>query len=277
MNHFKFKQLELLSGSPYCYSINTIKEVIIPKLEAISRADKDVDMSLPIKSLLLDEITSLEKCVSILSEYSKKERKIKNRLVDEICEDFIFDNEKSIFIYDDRLKESEGVPLVDRLYFLYNVPTFVFVEDYKDRNVKRCLAKSHSSFPLNLMYSKHKDKFESFFGYATHATFTVKKDSLNSFVEMVREETLKANVIPKETTLIAKKYLEGDVKGSAELQIKYHDLISALFCEVNPIPVKAAMHALGFGENYLRMPLTPMDEGKEKIMLDIMRKEGIIR
>ena len=85
-----------------------------------------------------------------------------------------------------------------------------------------------------------------------------------------------SNVLPKETSLMAKKYLEGDAKGSAELQIKYHDLISALFSEVNPIPVKAAMSAMGYGENVLRMPLTSMDEQKEQKMLEIMRQEGII-
>lgn len=85
-----------------------------------------------------------------------------------------------------------------------------------------------------------------------------------------------SNVIPKETVEITDKYFAGDVKGSAELQIHYHELISALFSEVNPIPVKAAMSAMGFGENYLRMPLTPMDEAKEAKMLEIMRKEGII-
>lgn len=86
-----------------------------------------------------------------------------------------------------------------------------------------------------------------------------------------------SNVIPKETSLMAKKYLEGNVKESADLQIKYHDLISALFSEVNPIPVKAAMSHMGFGENVLRMPLTSMDEQKEAKLVEIMRKEGIIQ
>ncbi len=85
-----------------------------------------------------------------------------------------------------------------------------------------------------------------------------------------------SNILPKETSLIASKWFEGDVKGSAELQIKYHDLITALFSEVNPIPVKAATAHMGFGENVLRMPLTSMDENKEKVLLDLMRKEGII-
>ena len=86
-----------------------------------------------------------------------------------------------------------------------------------------------------------------------------------------------SNILPKETSLIASKWFEGDVKGSAELQIKYHDLITALFSEVNPIPVKAATAHMGFGENVLRMPLTSMDENKEKVLLDLMRKEGIIQ
>ncbi len=86
-----------------------------------------------------------------------------------------------------------------------------------------------------------------------------------------------SNILPKETSLIASKWFAGDVKGSAELQIKYHDLITALFSEVNPIPVKAATAHMGFGENVLRMPLTSMDENKEKVLLDLMRKEGIIQ
>ncbi|MBQ5321588.1 MAG: 4-hydroxy-tetrahydrodipicolinate synthase [Oscillospiraceae bacterium] len=85
-----------------------------------------------------------------------------------------------------------------------------------------------------------------------------------------------SNLLPKETSDIANLFFKGDVKGSAELQIKYHALIDALFSEVNPIPVKAAMAAMGYCENYLRMPLTPMDEKKEAHMLSLMREEGII-
>lgn len=85
-----------------------------------------------------------------------------------------------------------------------------------------------------------------------------------------------SNLIPKETVEMANKFFSGDVKGSAEMQIHYHDLISTLFSEVNPIPVKAAMAAMGYCENYLRMPLTTMDEKKEAHMLKLMREEGII-
>ena len=53
-------------------------------------------------------------------------------------------------------------------------------------------------------------------------------------------------------------------------------LIKALFSEVNPIPVKAAMAEMGFCQNYLRLPLTPMDEAKKAVMLDLMRQHGIL-
>ena len=85
-----------------------------------------------------------------------------------------------------------------------------------------------------------------------------------------------SNVVPKETVRICDSFFEGNVKESAALQLKYIDFIDALFCEVNPIPVKAAMAKLGFGENYLRLPLTPMEEAHENAMLGIMKELGII-
>ena len=85
-----------------------------------------------------------------------------------------------------------------------------------------------------------------------------------------------SNLIPKETGDICKKFFAGDVAGSAALQFKYMSLINALFCEVNPIPVKAAMAAMGYCDNYLRLPLTPMEEPHREKLLAIMRSHGII-
>lgn len=84
-----------------------------------------------------------------------------------------------------------------------------------------------------------------------------------------------SNVLPKETGEICKKFFEGDVKGSAKIQLDLLPLINSLFSEVNPIPVKAAMAAMGFCENYLRLPLTPMDEGKREVLLAHMRRAGL--
>ena len=84
-----------------------------------------------------------------------------------------------------------------------------------------------------------------------------------------------SNVLPKETVAISDAMLSGNYEKAAELQCHYHALIDALFCEVNPIPVKAAMAAMGFCDNYLRLPLTEMEDANREKLLALMRKEGL--
>ena len=84
-----------------------------------------------------------------------------------------------------------------------------------------------------------------------------------------------SNVMPKKTVEICDNYFKGNVKESAKLQLELLPLINALFSEVNPIPVKSAMAAMGFCDNYLRLPLTPMEKAHEEVMFDLMRKQGI--
>ena len=84
-----------------------------------------------------------------------------------------------------------------------------------------------------------------------------------------------SNLMPKATSEMCKKFASGDVKGAREMQLELLDLTNALFCEVNPIPVKAAMAAMGFCENSLRLPLTTMEKANEEKLLDLMRKEGL--
>ena len=85
-----------------------------------------------------------------------------------------------------------------------------------------------------------------------------------------------SNVAPKQTMEICDKFFAGDVKGAAELQCKYLPLINALFSEVNPIPVKAAMSAMGWCENYLRLPLTPMEPAHWDKLRALMQEQGLI-
>jgi len=81
-----------------------------------------------------------------------------------------------------------------------------------------------------------------------------------------------SNVAPRETHDMVMKYLEGDVEGSRKLQLKAIPLVDQLFCEVNPIPVKAAMNLMGMEVGPLRMPLTEMEsvhrENLKKAMID---------
>ena len=85
-----------------------------------------------------------------------------------------------------------------------------------------------------------------------------------------------SNVAPKQTMEICEKFIAGDVKGAAELQCKYLPIINALFSEVNPIPVKAAMSAMGWCENYLRLPLTPMEPAHWDKLRALMQEQGLI-
>ena len=85
-----------------------------------------------------------------------------------------------------------------------------------------------------------------------------------------------SNLLPRETCEITRRYFAGDVAGAAELQMHYVPLIQALFCEVNPIPAKAAMAAMGYCEDVLRLPLTPMESANRERLLACMRREGLI-
>lgn len=84
-----------------------------------------------------------------------------------------------------------------------------------------------------------------------------------------------SNVLPKESVAMCQKFFQGDVKAAAKMQLDYLPLINALFSEVNPIPVKAAMAKMGFCEDYLRMPLTPMEDAHREVLFAEMRKAGV--
>ncbi len=84
-----------------------------------------------------------------------------------------------------------------------------------------------------------------------------------------------SNIFPRETDDICKKYFAGDTEGAKDLQLRFLPLVHDLFCEVNPIPAKAAVSALGFGENILRLPLTPMEENNKERLFAEMKKQGL--
>ena len=84
-----------------------------------------------------------------------------------------------------------------------------------------------------------------------------------------------SNIAPKETHDIVELFLNGNVKESAALQLKAIPLIKALFCEVNPIPVKAALNLMGKEVGPLRMPLTEMEAKNQAVLAEEMRKFGI--
>ena len=84
-----------------------------------------------------------------------------------------------------------------------------------------------------------------------------------------------SNVAPREAVAMAEACLQGDYAAASQMQCDLLPLIDLLFCEVNPIPAKAGVSALGYCENYLRLPLTPMEEQNKEKLLKEMRKLGM--
>ena len=85
-----------------------------------------------------------------------------------------------------------------------------------------------------------------------------------------------SNVAPRKTRDIVAKFLDGDLKGSLEIQLELIPLINALFSEVNPIPVKKALNLMGFDVGSVRMPLTEMEEENSKKLEKVMIDAGLI-
>ena len=85
-----------------------------------------------------------------------------------------------------------------------------------------------------------------------------------------------SNVAPTYVHDMVYKYLEGDIKGSCQMQLDALPMVDALFCEVNPIPVKAAMNLQGKGVGPLRAPLTVMEPQNQEILKNAMQEFGIL-
>lgn len=86
-----------------------------------------------------------------------------------------------------------------------------------------------------------------------------------------------SNIAPQETHDMVMEYLEGDRERALEIQLKYLDVIHALFCEVNPIPVKAALNLMSKNAGALRLPLTEMSEKNKAVLAAAMKDAGLIK
>lgn len=84
-----------------------------------------------------------------------------------------------------------------------------------------------------------------------------------------------SNVVPKKTVEICSRFFAGDVAGSAKIQCELMPLIKALFSQTNPIPAKAALARMGYCEDYMRLPLTPMEEPLRAELYRVMDAMGL--
>lgn len=85
-----------------------------------------------------------------------------------------------------------------------------------------------------------------------------------------------SNPMPRATSKMCHDFLDGNIKEARQAQLDLIPFIGALFCEVNPIPVKAAMSLMGYSKNELRSPLTAMEPEHESKMAEIMKGLGLI-
>ncbi|MBO5851975.1 MAG: 4-hydroxy-tetrahydrodipicolinate synthase [Clostridia bacterium] len=86
-----------------------------------------------------------------------------------------------------------------------------------------------------------------------------------------------SNIMPYETSQMCKLYLQGNTQEALKLQLDLLPLIDALFCEVNPIPVKHAVSKMGFCKDYLRLPLTSMESQNAQKLEALMREQNLIK
>ena len=84
-----------------------------------------------------------------------------------------------------------------------------------------------------------------------------------------------ANIVPREMRRLVELCLADRILEAGCEQLRLAPLIRALFCEVNPIPVKAALAKMGYGTDTLRLPLTPMEEGRRAVLLNALEAWGV--
>ena len=165
---------------------------------------------------------------------------------------------------------------VDKPIILYNVPSRTgcnlqpaTVEKLADHeNIAAIKEASGNMSQVVELFARCGDKLDIYSG----------EDALTvPMISMGGKGTISvlSDVVPAQAVQMAQAALSGDFKTAAALQCKLLPLINALFSEVNPIPVKAAVSAMGFGEEAIRLPLTPMEPQNRQVLFEEMRKLGV--
>lgn len=86
-----------------------------------------------------------------------------------------------------------------------------------------------------------------------------------------------SNILPFETSDIVKRWISGDTKASCTLQLKFMDVIAAIFSDVNPIPIKQAMNMMGMNVGPCRLPLYEMDDDGKQSLADVLQRHGLLK
>lgn len=181
-------------------------------------------------------------------------------------------NEEGMILHFKTVADAVHIPII-----LYNIPgrTGCSISEHaisvlsKHPNIKGIKeASGNMSYVMNISRYLNDD----FVMYSGNDDIIVPMLSLGSSGVI----SVLANILPKQTHELVKKYLDGDTKGSLALQQQYLDLIHALFVEVNPIPVKEAMNQMGMNAGGYHLPLTEMSEDHKELMKQCLEEAGLL-
>lgn len=171
------------------------------------------------------------------------------------------------------IAENSDIPII-----LYNVPSrtsFSLTRQMYRRlaDIENIIAVKEASGDLAAMsalMSEFSDRFDLYSG-SDEVTLPVMSIGGKGVISVL------SNIMPAEVSRLCGAYADGDCDGARRLQLELIPLIEALFCEVNPIPVKYAMHLMGFCRNEYRLPLCePSEASKEKIA-EVLREYSLLK
>ena len=181
-------------------------------------------------------------------------------------------SQQGLFLHFQACAEATRLPII-----LYNVPSRTGVNIYPATykrlsqidNIVACKEASGNFSQLAKIAALCKEDLTIYSG---------NDDQITSALALGAQGVISvlSNILPKETHEICRSYFDGDSSLSDSLQLKYLDLIEALFLDVNPIPVKQAMRAIGYDVGRCRLPLCDMDPTNAEKLYSVLKQYGLV-
>ena len=182
-------------------------------------------------------------------------------------------SQQGLFLHFQACAEATRLPII-----LYNVPSRTGVNIYPATykrlsqidNIVACKEASGNFSQLAKIAALCKEDLTIYSG---------NDDQITSALALGAQGVISvlSNILPKETHEICRSYFDGDSSLSDSLQLKYLDLIEALFLDVNPIPVKQAMRAMGYDVGRCRLPLCDMDPTNAEKLYSVLKQYGLVK
>lgn len=181
-------------------------------------------------------------------------------------------SQQGLYLHFRAIAESTSLPII-----LYNVPSRTGVNIYpatykrlsEIENIAACKEASGNFSQMAKIANLCKDDL---------AIYSGNDDQITSGLALGAKGVISvmSNILPEETHQICQAFFDGDSETSDNLQMKYLDLIEALFMDVNPIPVKEAMCAMGYDVGKCRLPLCDLDPTNRERLYQVLKFYGLL-